>query len=316
MRSSELVAISRMADEHTRRAFDLGNRSAMYSARAEFIEALQMVAHAVDAERGTYEHSQALSDGLTAIRESDDFASQGGRLQDNIDVVRIAKAHTTPVLKGLEPRSVSRLSAMQQYYTYAQRRLAFAVGREPSGSLALYGLGKLYTVLAQLPPQGMVGPEPKAIVFHQAALLVDGRNYMAANDLGVLLARYGKYQQAKSALLHSLAVSAQPATWHNLTVVHQYLGEEQLAQLAHTESQAATARAKKVANAAGQSITENATVVWLDPETFSKSSEMYAPASDKPQPQTTTESTQNSASKPAGPNRAAAKKGWFSGSRR
>jgi tetratricopeptide (TPR) repeat protein len=309
MRSAELMAISRMADEHTRHAFNLANRGAMYSARDEFIEAVQMVAHAIDAEHRTYEHSQALADGLTAIRESDDFNSQGGRLQDNFDVINIAKSHSTPVLKGLEPRSVSRLAAMQQYYTYAQRRLAFAVAPEPSGSVALYGLGKLYTVLAQLPPQGIVSAEPKAIVFHQAALLVDGRNYMAANDLGVLLARYGRYKQAKSALLHSLSVSPQQAAWHNLTVVHQQLGEVKLAQLAHAETQAAKARAKQIASAAGQSVTDTTTVVWLDPMTFSRSSELW---SDPTKPQTPNGVPQNTASKPPTPPPAESpKKSWF-----
>jgi tetratricopeptide (TPR) repeat protein len=309
MRSTELMAVSRMADEHTRRAFNLAGRGAMYSARDEFIEALQMMAHAIDADRRTHEHSQALADGLTAIRESDDFDSRGGRMQDNIDVIDIAKAHATPVLKGLEPRSVSRMAAMQQYYTYAQRRFAFAVAPEPSGSVALYGLGKLHTVLAQTPSQGIVSAEPKAIVFHQAALLVDGRNYMAANDLGVLLARYGRYEQAKAALIHSLSVSPQPAGWHNLTVVHQQLGEVKLAQLAAAESQAAKARAKQVAAANGQSMTDTTTVVWLDPVTFGRSSEMW---SDPAKPNGPENATQSTANKPSmNPPADAPKKGWF-----
>lgn len=308
-RSGELMAVSRMADEHTRHAFNLANRGAMYSARDEFIEALQMVAHAIDAEHRSYERSQALADGLTAIRESDDFSSRGGRLQDNIDVVSIAKAHSTPVLKGLEPRSVSRLAAMQQYYTYAQRRLAFAVSPEPSGSVALYGLGKLYTVLAQSPPQGIVAPEPKAIVFHQAALLVDGRNYMAANDLGVLLARYGRYQQSKAALLHSLSVSPQPAAWHNLTVVHQQLGEAKLAQLAQAETQAAKARVKQAARASGQSVTDTTTVVWLDPVTFSRSSEFWSDPAKQPAPEAVQPST--ASNPPLTPPADSPKKGWF-----
>ena len=311
MRSAELIAVSRLADEHTRRAFDLAGRRAMYSARNEFIEALQIMAHAIDAEQHTNEHSQALADGLTAIKESDDFVSQGGRLQDNIDVIRLAKPHTTPVLKGLQPNSVSRLGAMQQYYTYAQRRLAFAVGREPSGSLALYGLGKLHSVLSQQPAQGIASAEPKAIVFHQAALLVDSRNYMAANDLGVLLARYGKYSQAKAALLHSLEVSPQPATWHNLTVVHQQLGEVRLAQLAHSESRAAAQKAKQLARSRGQTVTDNATVVWLDPATFSRSSEMWSPPTPNG-PDASPTATPQTASKPAAtPPAAASKRGFF-----
>ena len=41
----------------------------------------------------------------------------------------------------------------------------------------------------------MPAAEPKAMVFYQAALLVMPRNSMAANDLGVLLARSGYFAE-------------------------------------------------------------------------------------------------------------------------
>jgi hypothetical protein len=56
----------------------------------------------------------------------------------------------------------------------------------------LHGLGKAYAILGRDALGTTVMGEPKAMVFHQAALLVDSRNYLAANDLGVLLCRMGR----------------------------------------------------------------------------------------------------------------------------
>ena len=46
----------------------------------------------------------------------------------------------------------------------------------------------------------------RATLFHQTALLIDPANYRAANELGVLLAKSGQWQYARTYLLHSLTV--------------------------------------------------------------------------------------------------------------
>jgi uncharacterized protein HemY len=43
------------------------------------------------------------------------------------------------------------------------------------------------------------------------------------------LARFGKLQEARAALQHSVALNPLPETWQNLSVVHQRLGEAELA---------------------------------------------------------------------------------------
>ena len=83
--------------------------------------------------------------------------------------------------------------------------------------------------------------EPKAMVYYQAAMLAYPKNFMAANDLGVLLARCGNYSDARTMLEHSLSLCPQSATWHNLAVVYGQLGQTVLARRA--DQQAAIAPA-------------------------------------------------------------------------
>ena len=57
--------------------------------------------------------------------------------------------------------------------------------------MALGALGKVHAALAGKANSEIVLPEAKAIVFFQAAILVCPRNYVAANELGVLLRSTG-----------------------------------------------------------------------------------------------------------------------------
>ena len=88
------------------------------------------------------------------------------------------------------------LEALQCYFTCGQQQLGIAVGSELAGSMTLHALGKLHARLAGETKVVIRAAEPKAIVFYQAALLADPWNHMAANDLGVFLARSGRYEDA------------------------------------------------------------------------------------------------------------------------
>jgi len=106
---------------------------------------------------------------------------------------------------------------------------------------------------------------PQAIVFHQAALATDGGNWLAANELGVLLARYGQLADARRLLLHSVSVHPHVEGWHNLAIVHGRLGETDLAQRAEHERQL-------LARLGGKSSAESSEMVrWVDPQTFAAS---------------------------------------------
>lgn len=268
-RSHNLELIASEADAHTRHGFELAGRGACFSARTEFVTALRLLAQALDTEGQTNVHSQALATGLSALREADDFLPSGPKLEADLDLVGLVGRHRTPVLKAAAPSSLTPLTALQCYLTFAQEQLAAAAGREVAGSMALRGLGKLHETMAERRLQSVQVARPKAMAFYQAALLACPQNYLASNDLGVLLARHGRLEDARVALEHSLSIQQQPTVWHNLAVVYQQLGRADWAQRAQQRS-LALGQAKPT-SASGRTETPPR-VQWLDPQTFSQTS--------------------------------------------
>ena len=99
-------------------------------------------------------------------------------------------------------------------------------------------------------------------LFH-AALAVDSRNARAAHELGVQYAQFGRLEDARRLLVMSVNLAPQPEAWHNLAVVHERLGELELARKARYELQLAS-RAES-----GRSVAANGvTVDWVDPARF------------------------------------------------
>jgi len=268
--------VSLQAARHVRAGFGLAERGAYFAARSEFVQSLRMLSQALDVQHGTPRHSQALAAGMRALDEAEDFVPRGSRLEADLDLPMLIAGHRTPVLKNSNAKELSPLVAQQRYYSYAQEQLGIAAAGEPAGSMALHGLGKIHSVIAGQSAPAIYSAEPKALVYQQAALLTDSRNYLAANELAVLLAKNGYLQSARTLLQRSVAGSPQPAAWHNLAVVHRYLGESNLSALAEQESAAANERlATTNSGAASQQVR------WVDPQTFAATSR---PATDVSNP--------------------------------
>jgi tetratricopeptide (TPR) repeat protein len=263
-RSRQLESIAQQADHHSRQGFELAERGAYYAARREFTAALRLVAQGLDMERQTDRHNRALALALTAVAEAQDFLPVADRLDGDLNLADIVARHRTPVLKGAADH-VSPMEAMKSYFTFAQEQLAQAVEHEVAGSMALHGLGKLHSALAEQETLRTRGTESKAMTFYQAALLVDPRNFMASNDLGVLLARSGCYAEARAALEHSLSVSPQAAGWRNLAQVYRRLGDQERATRAERLFQIAERD-----RAAHKRQTPAGRVDWVDPQAFAQ----------------------------------------------
>jgi polysaccharide export outer membrane protein len=266
-RSQALEMAAREADLHTRRAFELGGRRAWFAARAEFILALRTLAQALDRQRETTFHSRALAAALTALREAQDFLPGPSRLEADLDLAGLVAGHRTPALKQANLDRHTPLAACQGYLTFAQEQLAAAAGDEVAGAMALYGLGKLHAAMANQPGVADRSAPPKAVAFYQAALLVNRHHYMASNDLGVLLARAGRYEDARMALEHSVSLYSQSAGWHNLAVVYRQLGRLDLAGQAQRHW-AAAVRAE-TARLGFNPTAPLPAVQWVDPKRLS-----------------------------------------------
>ena len=192
------------ADQRVRQGFQLAEQGALYLARAEFIAALKLIAQANDARQGTRWHSKAVTAGFLALKESTDFVSQNAGIED-ADVAKIVSGHKTPILKRVEISEMTPIVAAQHYYTYAQEQLSGAAAQEVIGSMALYGLGK--AVIAGV---GNKSPDleytGQARALYRAALMAEGKNYLAANELGVLLSENGQPELARELLTRSISL--------------------------------------------------------------------------------------------------------------
>jgi tetratricopeptide (TPR) repeat protein len=230
------------------------------------------MAQSLDNTEGGQDHRQALDAGLMALEEADAFAPDGSLPSVSLDLKRIVAGHQTPVLKDVDLKKITPLMALQQYYAFAQERLTDAGGQEPVVSRTLYRMGRLQMVMSGgLDGRRTLGG-PKAMALYKAALKVDAKNYIAANQLGVLLARYGQPDEARRVLMHSLSVSPQPETFHNLVVVNRTLGNDKAARQAQAQYQQQLAAAQRLrkAQSDGGDAEENTQVHWVSAAAFTR----------------------------------------------
>ena len=70
------------------------------------------------------------------------------------------------------------------------------------------------------------------MTLYQAAVLAEPKNFLAANELGVLLAENGNLARARELLAHSARLYPAAVTLQNLAAVHVRLGEREQADQA------------------------------------------------------------------------------------
>ncbi len=275
--NSALQAVAQRALEMADHASATAQRGMFFSARNELLQALQLIAQALDVQEGNSHHAGALAAGLTALEEARDFAISSNRPANAINATGIAANHRTPLLRDASRATVSPVVAQQQYFGYAQSQFVLATGGVPAASQILYRLGRLQTAMAAHDADPLALHAPQSIVFHQAALATDGGNWLAANELGVLYARYGQLAEARQLLVYSVNIHPNVEGWHNLAVVHRRLGETDLAERAEAERVQLAQKATKSAADAGDMVR------WVDPKTFAASGgrDVQAPAEQR-----------------------------------
>ena len=210
-------------------AYALAQRGASYAARQELIEVLRMVSQAKDNREGTRTRSESLASGLRALEEAEDFVPRGTQLEAEMALEVICASHRTPLAQEADFSAVLPSQMMDRYNRYAQIKLALAVAGEPAGSMALYTLGKLNSQLGDVEPEQHRMAKRRAVAFQQAALLAHNQNYLAAHELGVLLAETGHLPEARQLLQQVARREPNAVVYRNLAKVHDELGQASLA---------------------------------------------------------------------------------------
>lgn len=241
------AALSHQLLPSIQHAYGLARNGAIFAARAEFIQVLRRIAQAKDAAASTDIHSHSLAAALRALDEADDFVPQGAQVEGELNVPLLVSVHRTPVLEQC-PATPRPIEAIALYHEYARHQFARSVAGEQAGSAALYALGKMHNRLAS-GREGDVGHERQALVLFLASLDVAPGNYLAANEIGVILARGGRAWEASIMFRHAINVSPSATSYHNLAVVDRQLGYHDQAsaneyyaqQLAHRDRAAGAA---------------------------------------------------------------------------
>lgn len=221
----------------------LSRRGASYAARQEFFAALRILAQSNDQQVGGTAYTQALRNGIIAIKEAQDFIVTDTEAQIGLSVAHVIETHSTNIISAASAEGMTPIEAAQRYFAYASHHLSRCGGQNVVAAEALYCLGKLHSVQAKSASNDSKLDLAKAMIYHQAAISASGSNFRSLNELGVLYANSGRFDEAKHMLKQSLRIKALPQAWQNLSVIHQRMGEHQLAQLANREFELTSSQA-------------------------------------------------------------------------
>jgi tetratricopeptide (TPR) repeat protein len=184
------------------------------------------------------------------------------------------------------PEEVMPQEAVDLYHSYAQQQLANAAATEQAGSMALYGLGKVYARLAERRDDD-VQLTRSAMTMYSAALATCPDNHMAANELGVLMCRTGHPEDAVKRFERTIDLAPSATAYHNLAVAQQKLGIQGPAAANEQEAQRLAALERSVG-----AVSKRAGIQWVSPADMARVSQQPAtPAPAMPeQPAPTTAS--------------------------
>ena len=261
------AVVSERAEAKIRRGYALAQRGANFAARSEFIEVLRMIAQAKDQKHGAPRRTVALANGLRALDEAADFSPQGSEFDARLGLDVIVSSHRTPVAKSAQAEGLMAQQLAALYFRYAQLQLGAAVAGEPAGSMALHALGKLYSQLGRVEADKHPQAERRAFALQQAALLARPDNYMAAHELGVLLAESGHYAEAENLLGQVSTHKPHAIVYRNLARVQRKLGNPQLAEFSGEQARLLEQ----------QSGDESGPVIWVDPTALARTGDAVTP---------------------------------------
>ena len=209
------------------RGESLARRGAWATAQNEFVDVLNMMAQQVDLKEGGNATSRRLRDALMALDEARDFTADGGT--SALDVSAIISRHQSKILNPEDSRHLTNFAAAQAYYSAARVLFHETFNKNKLASRTFYSLGKLHSITS-VNGNDEATQNARAMLFHYAALDCDDRNYPAANELGVMLAKSGRLPEARDVLNHCANVQPTISTLQSLARVNHALGDDESAR--------------------------------------------------------------------------------------
>jgi tetratricopeptide (TPR) repeat protein len=208
-------------------------RGAVFSARQTCWKGLEELCQILDLHDPHGNHIESLRLALIAMREEEDFYRYSEIQSSKTDIIsNLCWAHETPIVRnqlataeaaaGLNP-----LIAAQHYRSYARQQLVQACDSHPWGSDLLYALGKTLEKQAWDDSSRSALIHQHAEIVFQAALETNPNQYLAATQLGHVLLKLDRPQEAREILLHSVKGLPTTAGYQNLAEACRRLNDTQ-----------------------------------------------------------------------------------------
>ncbi len=211
------------------RGESLARRGAWATAQKEFVDVLYLMAQQADLRNGGNVLSRRLRDALLALDEAQDFMADSG--PSSLDVSALISRHQSKILKTADSTDLTNFAAAQAYYSAARVMFHDTFQKNKLASRAFYSLGKLHSI-SSVNGNDEATQSARAMLFQYAALDCDDRNYPAANELGVMLAKSNRLEEARDVLNHCANVQPTLSTLQSLAHVNEALGETAAARQA------------------------------------------------------------------------------------
>ena len=248
------------------RCDSLLRRGAIHSARDEAIQGMRRLGRTLDAHRRSLISSAAFEKALTALREEVDFHNLAGNCQPDA-VPSLVASHSTEALKGRPLDGVAPEIASQHYRNYARYEFVVASDGHKWSSDLLYAYGKTLEKEAELEPDRAFLLLAQSVACYQAATQVSPSQSDAANQLGYVLIRLDRIDDAYQALISSIKQKPTANAWNNLAEIYRRRG-------AASDAQYASQQAKAIANSQQNFSYDNPEITEVDSATFAKYSPM------------------------------------------
>ena len=253
------------------RCDSLLRRGAIHSARDEAVQGMRRLGRTLDAHRPSLISSAAFEKALTALREEADFHNLVGNCHADA-IPSLVASHSTEALKGRPLDGVAPEIASQHYRNYARYEFVVASDGHKWSSDLLYAYGKTLEKEAELEPDRAFLLLAQSVACYQAATQVSPSQSDAASQLGYVLIRLDRIDDAYQALISSIKQKPTANAWNNLAEIYRRRG-------AASDAQYATQQAKAIANSQQNFSYENPEITEVDSVTFAKYSPMQMQAS-------------------------------------